>query len=436
MLSARSTAILIGAAVALATACTSTLTGDRDAATMTGERPASRGHTLLATTETGDVVIDAASGRLLAGGDGVVATPDGGIMFRADVAGDRTVVTTIDPRTGDDVASTDVRGGLELAIASVSGRALALVEPAPGAPEGSLPGRPMPRAETPIVVADPSGERRPMRFRLEGNYEPEAFSIDDDRLFLIQYLPAEAPAVYRVTVLDLATGEVRPVTGRFKTPPQRMPGVRLGQVYDPIRMQMYTLYSNRPGAYAQGFQHAGGETHEYPEETFVHVLNLRSGWAFCAGLPKAMWGGTAREQTLAPSPDGRWLYVVDASEGLVAVMHTKRLEVVRTARLALEPDADARTSLAVGRDGQTLYVASSAGAGSISAIDASTLTLTERWAVAQPISGLGLSLDGSALYAAGGGRIDLFDLGSGESFASVPTPGLEPVVGVEPLPFG
>ena len=64
---------------------------------------------------------------------------------------------------------------------------------------------------------------------------------------MIQYLPAETPAVYRVVVLELASGEVRPVRGRFKTPPQRMPGVRLGQVFDPITSQMYTLYSNRPG---------------------------------------------------------------------------------------------------------------------------------------------------------------------------------------------
>ncbi len=46
--------------------------------------------------------------------------------------------------------------------------------------------------------------------------------------------------------------------GRFKTPPQRMPGVRLGQVFDPVTSQMYTLYSNRPGAYADAYEDTGG----------------------------------------------------------------------------------------------------------------------------------------------------------------------------------
>ena len=88
----------------------------------------------------------------------------------------------------------------------------ALAEPVPGA----APGLPASRAETTIVVADPAGGVEPMRFRLHGNHEPEASSIDDERLFPIQYLPAETPAVYRVVVLELSSGEVRPVHGRVQ----------------------------------------------------------------------------------------------------------------------------------------------------------------------------------------------------------------------------
>ena len=284
------------------------------------------------------------------------------------------------------------------------------------------------------MVADPSGATPPARFRLDGNFEPEAFSLDDDRLFLIQYLPAEAPAVYRVTVLDLATGDVRPVTGRFKTPPERMPGVRLGQVYDPATAQMYTLYSNQPGAYAEGYEHAGGASHDWPEETFVHVLNLRKGWAYCAGVPEAMWGGTAREQALVPSPDGRWLYIVDAGEGMVAVMDTRSLEIVRSGHVDLGGDAsDLRTSLAVSLDGSTLFVAAGATPGTVSAIDTADLTTVDAWPSPLPASGLGLSLDGTGLYVAGGGRIALLDLGTGESRTTVPTPVLEPIVSLDPL---
>jgi len=389
---------------------------------------------LLATTEDGDAAIDGASGALLAGGPGTVATPDGDTLFRATLTEDDTVVTTLDPRSGLTTGSIHLHGGLELAVASVSGRALALVQPPPGSPGGSLAGLPVPRAWTPIVVADPGGGTSPARFRLEGNYEPEAFSVDDGRLFLIQYLPAEAPAVYRVTALDLATGEVRPVTGRFKTPPERMPGVRLGQVYDPVTSQMYTLYSNQPGAYAESYEHAGGGSHAWAEETFVHVLNLRKGWAYCAGVPKEMWGGTAREQAIAPSPDGRWLYIVDARHGMIAVMDTRSLKVTRTGRVDLGTSTHARTAVTVSPDGATLFVASGTEPATVSVVSTEGLELTDRWPSTVPVSGLGMALDGSALYAAGGGRIVSVDIETGEARSTLPTPVLEPIVDVDPLP--
>jgi len=433
-------AAAIAAMLALA-ACTSSPSSDAgETAPAAPVEEVASSPVLVATTEGGDVALDGSSGALLAGGPGTVATSDASTMYRARVLGGRTVVTTLDPRTGVTMGSSSLRGELELAVASVSGEALALVQPAPGAPSGSLLGLPMPRSWTPIVVADPGGGTSPARFRLEGNYEPEAFSIDDERLFLIEYLPAEAPAVYRVTVLDLETGEVRPVTGRFKSPPERMPGVRLGQVYDPATSQMYTLYSNQPGAYAAAYEHAGGSSREWPQETFVHVLNLRKGWAYCAGVPKAMWGGTAREQALVPSADGRMLYIVDSGEDMVAVMDTRSLEVVRTASVELDATGDAetdsetgRTSLAVTTDGATLFIASGSSPGTVSAIDTEALTLADRWASPLPASGLGLSLDGSALYIAGGGRIALVDTATGEARATVPTAVLEPIVGVHPL---
>ncbi len=437
----RHTSTFVAVAAVVLTACTS---GPQAADPPAAEgQPAQDAATdmpvLVAATEGGDVAIDGASGALLAGGPGTVATPDGDTMYRASAVKGDTVVSTLDARTGATTTSTRLRGELELVVASVSGRALALVQPAPGAPSYSVPGLPVPRAWTPIVVADPSGETSPARFRLEGNFEPEAFSIDDDRLFLIQYLPAEAPAVYRVTVLDTATGEVRPVRGRFKTPPERMPGVRLGQVYDPQTSQMYTLYSNEAGAYAQGYEQAGGASYDWPEETFVHVLNLRKGWAYCAGVPKEMWGGAARDQALAPSPDGRSLYIVDSSEGTIAVMDTRSLEIERTAQVNFTDAAEGtgvRTSLAVSRDGAMLFVASGASPGTVSAIDIAGLTIADQWPSPVPVSGLGLSLDGSALYVAGAGRIALFDLVTGETSATVPTPVLDPIVDLDPLPPG
>jgi YVTN family beta-propeller protein len=412
-----------------AAACTAG--GDGSAPSPGAATPA--GGVLVASTGEGDAAIDGSSGALVAGGHGAVAAPDGAGLYRTRFDGARTTLTTIDPISGVTVGTEHLRGRLDVSVASVSGRAVALVEPVRGAASGPPRRVAIPRAQTPIVVADPSGEADPLGFRLDGNYEPEAFSTDDERLFLLQYLPAEAPAVYRVTALDLATGDVRPVAGRFKSPPERMPGVRLAQTYDPVTRQMYTLYSNQPGAYADGYEAAGGAAHDWPEQTFVHVLNLRKGWAYCAGLPRAMWGGAAKEQAIAASPDGRRLYVVDSTRELVAVMDTRSLEVVGTVHVAIGPDAGARTSIAVSDDGARLFVASSAGDGAITAIETKSFTVAERWPAPWPISGIGLSLDGASLFAAGGGRISVLDLASGERLATMPAPGPEQIVGLDAI---
>ena len=150
--------------------------------------------------------------------------------------------------------------------------------------------------------------------------------MEDSRLFLIQYLPAEAPAVYRVTGADLADGDVCEVHGLFKTPPERMPGIRLRQVFDRTTSQLYTLYTTEPRDAAQDY---GGWDYGGRDETFVHVLNLQRGWAYCAGLPRRFWGEPAAAQAIAPSPDGSELYIVDSMRGAVAVMNTQTLQIER-----------------------------------------------------------------------------------------------------------
>jgi len=159
-----------------------------------------------------------------------------------------------------------------------------------------------------------------------------------------------------------------------------------------------------------------------------------------AQLSQSVEDRVAREQALVPSADGRMLYIVDSGEDMVAVMDTRSLEVVRTASVELDATGDAetdsetgRTSLAVTTDGATLFIASGSSPGTVSAIDTEALTLADRWASPLPASGLGLSLDGSALYIAGGGRIALVDTATGEARATVPTAVLEPIVGVHPL---
>ena len=349
---------------------------------------------LVLDTNSGPVALRPATGTVLAQGAGAVAGPDGSRLYTASTNAGRTTLVTRDSATGDQVASATLDGELAVRVASNTGNAVALMEPLP---PGVDPWTPVPRSHTTIVVADPTGARDPRRYDLRGNYEPEAFSVEDSRLFLIQYLPAEAPAVYRVTVLNLADGDVYEVHGRFKTAPERMPGIRLRQVFDPTTSQLYTLYSTKPRAYAQDY---GGWDDGERQETFVHVLNLRRGWAYCAGLPKAFWGEPATAQAMATSPDGTLLYIVDSMRGVVAAMNTRTLGIERTGRVDLSALGGVRTSAQVSADGRTLFVGSLGDGAAVYAIDTSSMQIVHRWPMSGDVSGLGLSVDGLRLYVA------------------------------------
>jgi hypothetical protein len=282
-------------------------------------------------------------------------------------------------------------------------------------PAGVDPTYALPRAHTTIVVTDPTGEESTHRYRLKGNYEPEAFSVDDTRLFLIQYLPAEAPHAYRVTFLRLLNGKVEPVFGRFKTPPERMPGIRLAQVFDPTAEQLYTLYTNRA---AEHFHDSWADaSYGDREVSFVHVLNLRDGWAYCAGLPRSLWGQPAKAQAMAPSPDGRFLYIVDSMRGLIAEMDTNSMEITRSGRIDLGPLENGRTTARMSADGNTLFVGS--GGSAVSRIDIDTLEMLGRWPLPGDVRGLALSEDGARLYAALGDSVAVVDTGTGDALTTL-----------------
>jgi hypothetical protein len=378
--------------------------------------------------DTGEesLVVESDSGTVLASDAGEVTAPDGSRLYSSVTGGGATRLDTRDSVSGALLSTTSLDGALDVRVASVTGRAVAMMRPRP---DGADPAIALPRSHTTIVVADPTGAEASARYRLEGNFEPEAFSVDDARLFLIQYLPPEAPSVYRVTFLELASGKVRSVFGRFKTPPERMPGVRLEQVFDPTSDQLYTLYSNQPSKDLRGYW---SESPAYGDRavTFVHVLNLRGGWAYCAGLPKRLWGEPAGAQAMAPSPDGRSLFVVDSMRGLIAELDTETMEVVRTGRVDLGSLEDGRTSATMSADGKTLYVASARDGEAVYAIDAGTLEVRTRWTVAGDVRGLALSVDGARLYAALGDRVTILDSSSGAELAALPFLGVERILHV------
>ena len=387
-----------------------------------GSSPAS--DVLLVDTAGGAIAISPGTGAVLSDGSGAVAGPDGSRLYSATSDGKHTELVTIEAATGAETSSIRMRGELDVRVASVTGKAVALMAPLPA---GVDPWTPVPRSRTTIVVADPAGMSEPRRYHLEGNYEPEAFSIEDSRLFLIQYLPAEAPAVYRVTVLDLADGDVYEVHGRFKTAPERMPGIRLRQVFDPQTSQLYTLYTTKPRAYAQDY---GSWNNGDEPETFVHVLNLQKGWAYCAGLPEELWGQPAASQTMATSPDGKLLYIVDSTKGVVSVMDTHTLEILRTEHLTLTSPDGVRTSAQVSADGRTLFVGSVGDGSTVDAIDTTTFAIVHSWAMGATVLGLGLSDDGLRLYVGQREGVTILDASTGTEITAVSLLGVKSILHV------
>ncbi|WP_432050213.1 YncE family protein [Verrucosispora sp. NA02020] len=70
------------------------------------------------------------------------------------------------------------------------------------------------RDVTPVLIADAGGARQ--RLRLPGTVVPEAFTHDHSVLYVLEWLPPQAPDRYRVRVVDLATGVAGPLQTRLK----------------------------------------------------------------------------------------------------------------------------------------------------------------------------------------------------------------------------
>jgi hypothetical protein len=366
--------------------------------------------TLLLGTEAGPLVVQVPSGSVLFDRPGTVASLGGAWLLSAAPSDGSTLLRTVDGADAEPASTVRLDGDLDVRVVAESGQAVALMDPLP---EGWDPEVPLPRSRTQIVVADPTGAAGTRTYDLRGNFEPEAFSTDDRRLFLIQHLPAEAPTVYRVTVLNLRTGRVLPVFGPFKGPAERMPGIRLQQVLSPNADQLYTLYSSARPVYAP--HHA--PVPNAATVSFVHVLSLQEGWAHCVGLPEELWDRPASEQAMAASPNGRLLYIADPTLGLVTVMDTASLEI-GTHQIDLSVSGVRRTSAVVSGDGSALFVATAGEHPAITRIDTDTFAVVRTWAT-DDVSGLGLSADGHRLYVAFDDRVEVMDARTGSELAGV-----------------
>lgn len=386
--------------------------------------PEAAGDLVLVQTSSGVAGVNTGQGRIAFTARGGVPTRDWETLFAVTAGtGGENRLGVLDGRTGRERAgSLFLPKGFEPRVVSLGERLLALTEPrVPGA----IPGMPAGRERTTLFVVDRSADGQPRRFDLPGNLEPEAFSLDDRRLFVIDYLPAQAPERYRVRQLDLATGTLMPVGGiKGPVPEEEMRGRGRMQVLSPDGTRLYTLYTHQQDHLHARDLKAGLTTARGDVHAFVHVLNLQEGWAFCLDLPRPMGEGPASAHAIGIAPDGRTLYVADRSSGQVAVLDPYGLRVARTADVGPDPRPErGAAAIAVRPDGRGLFLG---GGSEILALDAA-LKVQQRWAIADAATGLGLSADGARLYLSQDGRLSVLDASSGTEFGTVAAPDVQTV---------
>jgi len=396
------TATRVGAAVAVAlvtlVACTSghAITtvaepGTSTSATPGAEAPIRTDDTLMIGTPSGIAVIDPSTAAVRSSQPIAVSSGDGSRWLTSTPGDATTRVGVFDPATGSEQASVAVDGRWTARVASPNGRAVALTtEAAAPMPPYLAPAR---AATTMMIVRPDEPEGRPQLLTLDGNFEPEAFSVDHTSLFILQFTPALAPERYRVRRLDLASGTVHDVLDRTKAPQGDMPGQARTQVRAPDGSALYTLYT----------VDAGHGHHDGPH-AFVHVLDLENQFAHCIDLPTPF--GSARQEVaaLAITADGSRLFAADRAAGAIATMDLDQLTVTATAPLDARPDATTVTAV-VGTDDQLLVTTDA----ELTTIDIRDLRQTATRRITSAASAIYQSPVSRRIYVASEGMIAVFE---------------------------
>ncbi len=341
-------------------------------------------------------VLAAGAGRSAPSTDGIPST-DWSSVVTADPHRLATDVAARDARTGDLEWEQSIEGPrLEVRIVSKNADMVALL------PRGNHYS--LGRTQTTLVVT--GRDTPPRTILLDGNYEPEAFSNDGNSVFLIEYLPAQAPNSYRVRRLDLATEKVEGVYSVDAELQERMRGTARIQTMSPDGTYLYTLYTTGGGRFG-------------PRRAFVHVLNLDELWAHCIDLPAEFGNLREARMALTVSEDSKLLYVNDVDSGAMAEVDTQSLEVLRTATAKVLTSG--YTPRGVHDGGHTLYLARGPF---LSAIDTRALEEEEAWTMSGKIRGVQVSADRRTVYVALSATVVELDARTGKQLDVVEPPGV------------
>ncbi len=310
---------------------------------------------------------------------------------------------------------------------SADGSTAVLVE-ATSAPEG-----PSAVSRFAVLKIDPL-EGAPQILELSGSFEYDAISFDGHVLYVVEHLTGEGSA-YQVRAIDLPAGTMRDgIIADKRNLGEAMAGWPIAQLRSPDGM-VFTLY--------RGLEHP-----------FIHALNTTDGWAICIDLPAAHtddleaalhWGLTA-------SSDWSTVFAANAALGIVSEVDTAELSIRRSVTdasvgvtdraVALGPSIDLAKfgheaggpvgrRIVIAPDGKTAYAA---GPDGIVALNTSDLAVTARLLNGASVDGLGITPDGSALFALlhDGGRIVELDPANGHVFGTVPGDGFNRLLAVVP----
>jgi hypothetical protein len=273
---------------------------------------------------------------------------------------------------------------------------------------------PEPRDATDIYVARTDGSTW-RRYVLEGNYEPEAFSVHTQTLFLLKFLPADNPDHYEVHRLDLETGDVindyTPEVGLDTW----MKGHARAQVTAPDGRFLYTLYSLDEGEDPIKDPALENSPNYH---AFVHVISLEEEWSFCIFLPMRFGQQSVDSIGLAVSPDGSALAAVDKRTGVLVEIDTAKLEISRHNVIGQYPEAEGPVPMAIDPAG-TIYLADG---GHVSSLEPENRNYGAGMETAGIVRSMDLSDNGQFLRVAVPDRIHIIDLSTGEEAGSLVLP--------------
>ncbi|HEX6686177.1 MAG TPA: hypothetical protein VF062_25615 [Candidatus Limnocylindrales bacterium] len=176
------------------------------------------------------------------------------------------------------------------------------------------------------------GDIERYRYELPGSIEPEAFSDDGQRLFVLEHLAD----TYRVRSVELATGTLEPLVTRDKKfipdfAEEIMRGDGHHSVYDSTRGMLFTLFTH-----GGDHKHAGVLLGVRPDapgiHAFIHALSLREGWAVCVDLPAPFGDAPAANHTITRTYDR--VFAIAGEGGVVAEVDPHELKVSNTTKVA------------------------------------------------------------------------------------------------------